>query len=300
LDNYSGFLIEGRAPLPVGTDNRANYRPVSAGYFETIGIPLLRGRSFTPADTANALLVVVINDAMAREYWPAEDPIGQRVQIAGRSTSVTVIGLVGDVLHEGLDVAAKPEMYLPVKQSFNIESEPTIVVRSEIPAAAAAAEVRAAVSAVDTAIAIDRVESMQQMVSGSVAQPRFRTMILAAFSLLALVLAAIGIYGVTNYLVIQRTREFGIRLSLGATANDVLRLVLGRAATLIGAGTCLGLVGSVLLVRLITKLLFGTAPLDPLTYSAVPVLLAAVALVASYIPARRATRIDPIVALRCD
>ena len=153
-------------------------------------------------------------------------------------------------------------------------------------------------TAIDPAIAVDRIETMQQLVSGSVAQPHFRTMILAAFSLLALVMASIGIYGVMNYLVIQRTREFGIRLSLGATQTDVLRLVLGRAATLIGAGTCLGLVGSVLLVRLITKLLFGTSPLDPLTFAAVPVLLAAVALAASYIPARRATKIDPLVALR--
>ena len=298
LDNDWAFLIEGRPPLPVGTHNVAEYRPVSAGYFETIGIPLLRGRSFTSADTAEAPWVVVINDSMAREYWPSENPIGQRLQIPGWPTWGTVIGVVGDVLHEGLDRAAKAEMYLPVEQSLNIESDPTIVVRAEIPAGAAAGELRAAVSAIDPAIAVDRIETMQQLVSGSVAQPHFRTMILAAFSLLALVMASIGIYGVMNYLVIQRTREFGIRLSLGATQTDVLRLVLGRAATLIGAGTCLGLVGSVLLVRLITKLLFGTSPLDPLTFAAVPVLLAAVALAASYIPARRATKVDPLVALR--
>jgi len=202
------------------------------------------------------------------------------------------------VLDQGLDRAARAEMYVPVEQAPNIESEPTIVVRTETDAGAAAAAVRGAVSAIDPAIPVDRIETMQQLVSGSVAQPRFRTMMLAAFSLLALVMASIGIYGVMNYLVIQRTREFGIRLSMGATQTDVLRLVLGRAATLIGAGTCLGLVGSVMLVRLITKLLFGTAPLDPLTFAAVPVLLAAVALAASYIPARRATRVDPVVALR--
>ena len=301
LDNGWSFLIEGRPPLPVGTYNMAQYRPVSAGYFETIGIPLLRGRPFTSADTAEAPWVVVINDSMAREYWPSENPIGQRLQASGgQPTWRTVIGVVGDVLHEGLDGAAKAEMYLPVEQAMNIESNPTIVVRAETAPGAAAGELRGAVSAIDPAIAVDRIETMQQLVSGSVAQPRFRTMILAAFSLLALMMASIGIYGVMNYLVIQRTREFGIRLSLGATQTDVLRLVLGRAATLIGAGTCLGLVGSVLLVRLITKLLFGTAPLDPLTFAAVPVLLAAVALVASYIPARRATRIDPIVALRCE
>jgi predicted permease len=297
LDNDWGFLIEGRPPLPVGMYNMAEYRPVSAGYFETVGIPLLRGRSFTPADTADSPWVVVINDSMAREYWPSENPIGQRLNFA-RPTWRTVIGVVGDVLHEGLDGKAKAEMYVPVEQAPNTESGPTIVVRTSLDAGAAAGELRGAVSAIDPAIAVDRIDTMQQLVSGSVAQPRFRTMILAAFSLLALVMAAIGIYGVMNYMVIQRTREFGIRLSLGATPSDVLRLVLRRAAVLISAGTCLGLVGSVLLVRLITKLLFGTAPLDPLTFAAVPILLAAVALVASYIPARRATRIDPNVALR--
>jgi predicted permease len=298
-ENGWSFVIEGRPPLPVGTYNMAQYRPVSAGYFEAIGIPLLRGRSFTSADTPEAPWVVVINDSMAREYWPSENPIGQRIQASGgQPTWRTVIGVVGNVLHESLDGAAKAEMYLPVEQAMNIESNPTIVVRAETAPGTAAGELRAAVTAIDPAIAVDQIETMHQLVSGSVAQPRFRTMILAAFSLLALVMASIGIYGVMNYLVIQRTREFGIRLSLGATRTDVLRLVLGRAATLIGAGTCLGLVGSVLLVRLITKLLFGTAPLDPLTFATVPVLLAAVALAASYIPARRATRIDPIVALR--
>jgi len=296
-DNDWGFLIEGRPPLPVGTHNMTKYRPVSAGYFETIGIPVLRGRSFTSADTAESPWVVVINDSMAREYWPSENPIGQRLNFAEPPWR-TVIGVVGDVLHEGLDGEAKAEMYLPVDQSSNIESDPTIVVRTEIDAGGAAAELRGAVSAVDPAIAVDRIETMRQLVSGSVAQPRFRTVILVAFSLLALVMASIGIYGVINYLVIQRTREFGIRLSLGATPTDVLRLVLGRAARLIGAGTCLGLVGSFFLVRLIAKLLFGTAPLDPLTFAAVPLLLAAVALVASYIPARRATKVDPLVALR--
>jgi len=298
LENGWSFIIEGRPPLPVGTYNMTQYRPVSPGYFETLGIPLLRGRWFTSADTPEAPWVVVINDSMAREYWPSENPVGQRLNFTGATR--TVIGVVGNVLHEGLDGEAKAEMYVPVEQAPNTESEPTIVMRSSLDAGTAAGELRAALSAIDPAIAVDRIETMQQLVSGSVAQPRFRTMILAAFSLLALLMASIGIYGVMNYLVIQRTREFGIRLSLGATQTDVLRLVLGRAAKLIGVGTVLGLVGSILLVRLITKLLFGTAPLDPFTFGVVPVLLAAVALAASYIPARRATRIDPIVALRCE
>jgi putative ABC transport system permease protein len=295
-DNGWAFFIEGRPPLPVGVYNMAKYRPVSAGYFETIRIPLLRGRSITPADTADSPTVVVINDAMVRAHWGAENPIGRRLRFAG--VTRTVIGVVGDVLHEGLDGKTSPEMYVPVEQAPNTESSPTVVVRTALDTGAAAAALRGAVSAIDRAMPVDRIETMDQLVSGSVAQPRFRTVILAAFSMLALVMASIGIYGVMNYLVIQRTREFGIRLSVGATQADVLRLVLGRAAVLIGAGACLGLAGSSLLVRLIEKLLFGTAPLDPFTFAAVPILLAAVALAASYIPARRATRLDPMVALR--
>ncbi|PYQ17872.1 MAG: hypothetical protein DMF81_26600 [Acidobacteria bacterium] len=157
---------------------------------------------------------------------------------------------------------------------------------------------RKTVSAIDPAVPLDQVETMEELVSASVGQPRFRTALLAVFSILALVIASIGVYGVMNYLVIQRTREFGIRLAVGATEGDVLRLVLGRAAALIVAGLCLGLLGSVVLARLIASLLYGVTPLDSLTFAAVSLLLSAVALFASYIPARRATRIDPTVALR--
>jgi putative ABC transport system permease protein len=239
----------------------------------------------------------MINQSMARAYWGEQDPVGQRLRF-GSQVWRTVIGVVGDVLHEGLDGEASPEMYVPFTQAPNIESGPTIVVRTAIDPTAVAAEVRGAVSSIDPAMPVDQIETMEQLVSVSVSQPRFRTVILAAFSVLALVMASVGIYGVMNYLVIQRTREFGIRLSVGATRGDVLRLVLGRAAVLIGVGLCLGLVGSMLLVRLIAKLLYGISPLDPLTFFAVSILLSAVALSASYIPARRATRVDPMVALR--
>jgi putative ABC transport system permease protein len=239
----------------------------------------------------------VINDAMARQYWGTEDPIGKRMRFAS-PTWRTVIGVVGDVRHAALDDQTTPEMYIPVEHAPNIESGPTIVVRTAIDPGAAIAELRTAVFAIDRTPAIDRVATMDELVSRSVSHQRFRTLILLAFAIIALGMASIGIYGVINYLVVQRTREFGIRLSVGATQSDVLRLVLGRAAALIGAGTIVGLAGSALLVRFITKLLFETTPLDPLTFVAVPVLLAAVALTASYIPARRATRVDPMIALR--
>ena len=296
-DNGWGFVIEGRPALRTGEYNLAKYRPVSPGYFETIGIPLLRGRGFISADNEDAPLVVVINESMARRYWGQGNPVAERLQF-GPPIWRTVIGVVGDVRHEGLDAEARPELYVPFAQAPNNEARTTIVVRTALDPIVVTTALRKTVSAIDPAVPLDQVETMEELVSASVGQPRFRTALLAVFSILALVIASIGVYGVMNYLVIQRTREFGIRLAVGATEGDVLRLVLGRAAALIVAGLCLGLLGSVVLARLIASLLYGVTPLDSLTFAAVSLLLSAVALFASYIPARRATRIDPTVALR--
>jgi predicted permease len=298
-DNGWAFFIEGRPPLPVGVFNMAKYRPASPGYFEAIGIPLLRGREFSFADTEDAAWVVVINQSMARKYWGQQDPVGERLRFNSK-TWRTVIGVVGDVLHEGLDGKANSEMYVPFTQAPNFENGPTIVIHTAIDSTAAAADLRSAVSTLDRAIPVDQVETMEQLVSTSTAHPRFQSLILTVFSVLALVMASIGVYGVMNYMVIQRTREFGVRLSLGATQGNVLRLVLGRAAVLIGLGLSLGLLGAASLVRLIAKLLYGVAPFDPLTFITVSVLLAVVALTASYLPARRATRVDPMTALRAE
>jgi putative ABC transport system permease protein len=297
-DNNWSFDIEGRPPRPQGADNVAGYRPVSPGYFETLAIPLLRGRGFTPADTESTPLVVVINEAMARAWWPRQDPLGQRLRFQGRPAWRTVIGVAGDVHHEGLDAEAHAEIYAPYAQMPNIQLAATLVVRTATEPTAVTASVRQAVAGIDADLPIARVETMQQIVSASVGQPRFRTTLLAAFAVLALVMASIGIYGVMNYLVSQRIREFGVRLAVGASAADVLWLVLRRAAVLIAGGLCVGLLGSVLLTRLIATLLYGVAPLDAPTFAAVSLILSGVAFVASYIPARRATRVDPIVALR--
>jgi putative ABC transport system permease protein len=209
-----------------------------------------------------------------------------------------VIGVAGDVHHEGLDAEAHAEIYAPYAQMPNIQLAATLVVRTATEPTAVTASVRQAVAGIDADLPIARVETMQQIVSASVGQPRFRTTLLAAFAVLALVMASIGIYGVMNYLVSQRIREFGVRLAVGASAADVLWLVLRRAAVLIAGGLCVGLLGSVLLTRLIATLLYGVAPLDAPTFAAVSLILSGVAFVASYIPARRATRVDPIVALR--
>ncbi len=296
-DNAWSFFIEGRPPLPIGMYNMVKYRPISPGYFEAIGIPLIQGRRFTAADSQSAPLVVIINESMARTYWGKESPVGQHLHFAGPAWR-TIVGVAGDVRHESLDGELKPEMYVPFTQIPATERTPTIVVRTAIDPGAVTASLRSAVAGIDRALPVDQVETMEQLVSASVGQPRFRTMLLAAFSILALAIASMGIYGLMTYLVSQRTREFGIRLAIGATKVDVLRLVLRRAGVLIGIGLSLGLLGSAMVARLITKLLYGVHALDPAIFVAVALLLSAIALLASYIPAWRATRVDPVSALR--
>jgi putative ABC transport system permease protein len=298
-DNGWAFFIEGRPPLPIGVYNMAKYRAVSDGYFGALGMPLVKGRDIRPTDARDAPLVVVINQAMANAYWHGEEPVGQRLRFGGQEWK-TIIGLVGDVRHEGLDTKLKPEMYVPFAQAPNIEATPTVVVRTATDPAAMASALRDAVAATDAAVPVDRVSTLDAFVSASVGQPRFRSWLLAALSLLALVMASIGLYGVTNDAVVQRTREFGICFALGATPGDVIGLVLGRAARLLIVGLILGLSASVALTRTMTRLLYEVAPLDPQTFALVPLLLLAIGIAASYIPARRASRIDPAVALRSE
>jgi len=298
-DNGWAFFIEGRPLPPIGVFDVAKYRAVSDGYFEAMRTPIIAGRAFTPADNQDAPVVVVINDSMAHQYWRGQNPIGQRLRF-GRPAWRTVIGIVADVRHEGLDGEAKAEMYVPFGQAPNVEGLPTIVVRTAIDPAAITSAVRAVVKATDASVPLDRVGTMEQLVSASVRQPRFRTFLLGVLSILALVMASIGIYGVTSYTVVQRTREFGIYLAVGATANDVLWLVLRRAVVLSGLGVGIGLLGAFAATRLIAKLLYGVTTLDSQTFAAVSLLLFAVAFVASYIPAHRAASIDPMVALRYD
>jgi putative ABC transport system permease protein len=298
-DNGWAFFIEGRPPLPVGVYNMAKYRAVSDGYFGALGMPLVKGRDIRPTDTRDAPLVVVINQAMANAYWRGEEPVGRRLRFGGQDWK-TIIGVVGDVRHEGLETELKPEMYVPFAQAPNIEATPTVVVRTTTEPAAMASALRDAVAATDAAVPVDRISTLDAFVSASVGQPRFRSWLLAALSLLALIMASIGLYGVTNDAVVQRTREFGICFALGATPGDVIGLVLGRAARLLIAGLILGLSASVALTRTMTRLLYDVAPLDPQTFAIVPLLLLAIGVAASYVPARRASRIDPAVALRLE
>ncbi len=296
-NNDWSFFIEGRPPNPRGVYDSTNYRPVTAGYFETIGIPVRRGRAFRPDDDEDHSLVVAINESMAHVFWHEENPVGKRLRF-GDEQWRTIVGVVGDVHHQGLGVEPAPEMYIPYGQVPNVEVRPTIVVRSFVDPASLTSALRKAVAEVDPEVPMDQVATMRQLVAGSVGESRFRAAVISLFALLALFVASIGLYGVMSYLVSQRTREFGIRLAIGASRGAVLRQVLGQGAKLAAIGVCIGLAGAALLGRLIASLLYGVRPLDVATLAGVSILLAAVALLASYIPARRAANADPMNSLR--
>jgi predicted permease len=296
-DSSWAFDMEGRPEKPPGVYDIANYRPVSAEYFETVGIPVQRGRSFDPTDNEDSPLVVVVNESMERTYWNQQNPVGQRVRFSDQKWR-TIVGVVGDVRHEGLGMKPEPEMYIPYGQIANVESRPTIVLRASIEPTNLTSALRKVVSEVDASVPLDQIETMKQIVSLSVGEPRFRTAVLLTFAILALFVASIGLYGVMSYLMTQRTREFGIRVAVGASSGALLRLVLGQAAKLVSIGICLGLVGAMLLARSIASLLYGITPFDTATFASVSLVLAVVAFLASYIPARRAANVDPMVALR--
>jgi putative ABC transport system permease protein len=297
IDNSWAFYIEGHPENPPGVYDVTNYRPVSEDYFETVGIPILQGRGFVPGDTENSPLVVIINSSMARTWWNQQNPLGQRVRFGDQKWR-TIVGVVGDVHHEALGTKAEPEMYVPYGQVPNVESRPTIVLRTSVEPASLTGALRTAVSEVDANVPMDQIETMNQIVYGSVAQSRFRTAMVVMFALLALFVAAIGLYGVMSYSVSQRTREFGIRMAVGASRGAILRAVLAKAAKLVSIGICLGLAGAVLLARLIASLLYGVTPFDVFTLASVSILLAVVALVASYVPALRGANVNPMDSLR--
>ena len=296
-DNSWAFSIEGRPANPPGVYDATNYRPVSADYFETVSIPVLRGRAFLPSDTEDSPLVVIINQAMARIWWKQQDPLGQRVRFGDQDWR-TIVGIVEDVHHEGLDAKPEPEMYVPYGQVPNVEARPTIVLRTSVEPESVTSALRMAVSDIDVNVPIDQIETMKEIVYGSVSQSRFRTAMLVMFALLAVFVASIGLYGVLSYSVTQRTREFGIRMAIGASRGAILRLVLSKATKLIGVGICLGLSAALLLTRLIASLLYAISPFDIATLAGVSILLAIVGLLASYVPAVRGARVNPMDSIR--
>ena len=290
------FSIEGRPPQGEGEFIAADWRSVSPGFFSTMNIPLIKGRLITAADAAPAPGVAVINETMAKRWWPNEDPIGRSIRAQGSQTTTEIVGVVGDIKDVQLAGPPNPAMYLSYQQVA--WPNMTLLVRTSAQPEAIAAALRAQVWAVENTIPIPAIGSVTDAVDLARTQPRFTMALFTGFSVIALLLAAIGIYGVVAFSVTQRTREIGIRMALGATAGDIRRLVLRGGALLALIGLAAGLAGAFALTRLMRTFLYEVSPTDPATFIAVAAGMAVIALLATYIPARRATRVDPLVALR--
>ena len=260
---------------------------------------MIAGRFLDDRDQASSLPVALINETMARRFWPNEDPVGKRFHFGWRTTDVqwlTVVGVVGDMRRQGLDKVARVETFSPLSQQPR--SDLNLVIRTSDDPLKAAGIIQSELRAIEKELVIQKVMTLDQQLGESLAQRRFQTWLLGLFSGIALLLAAIGIYGVMYHSVTQRIHEFGVRVALGAGAKDVLRLVLGQAVLLVGTGAVIGTLAALVLTRFVASLLYGVSPTDPLTYFAVFLVLIGSALVASYLPARRATKVDPMIALR--
>ena len=294
-DGRRGVSIEGREPTP-DVPTRAHTRSVTPGYFRAMGITLIAGRAFTAADAPAAPKVAIVNDTMARRYWPGVSPVGRRVRQNGTEDWMEVVGIIADVKHWGLDQTVNPELYLPQQQA--VSRTLTFIVAADGNPASLAAAVRDRVRAIDPNLPVSSVRTMEEVASVSVASRRAGMLLLAVFGGLALILAAAGIHGVMSHLVALRTAEIGVRMTLGATPAHVMGLILREGTIQALIGLAIGLTGGVLLMRAFQTMLFGVAPADPLTLSVVGVGLLATAVAACVIPARKAMRVDPVTALR--
>ena len=294
LDNP--FHIPGRSYGPSEFDD-AQFRQVTPGYFSAMSIPLFAGRWFDQHDSENAPGVLIVHQAFGRRFFNGENVMGRRLELMGDTkSSREIVGVVGNINHSALSDPQQPEMYVPYAQI----AFPTmnVVVRAAADPISLAAALRTSVSATDKDVTLSSLRSMDEVRDASVAQPRFSSQLLGLFAALALVLAAVGLYGLMAYSVTQRRNEIGIRIALGATRENILQLVLRQGSWLALSGIGLGLIGSILVTRLLSSLLFEVSPSDPMTFLTVALLLVGVALLASYVPARRATKVDPMVALR--
>ncbi|HKV38074.1 MAG TPA: ABC transporter permease [Blastocatellia bacterium] len=296
-DYVLGFNIEGRPPNPPGEDVSTNYYAISPGYFRAMGIPLIKGRLFDEHDTKDSPHVALINQEMAKRFFPNENPIGKRINVTnGPETFREIVGIVGDVKQYGLDQATPVETYEPyVQKPFSFM---TVVVRTSIDPSGLADPVRRAVLSIDPDQAVSMSKTLDQIVSESVSKQRFSTLLLSIFAAIALILAAVGIYGVLAYSVAQRTHEIGIRMALGASVFEVQRLVVGNGIILALIGVAIGEAGAIAVTRVMSSFLFNVSATDPATFVIISAVLTGVALVASYVPSRRATRVDPMIALR--
>jgi putative ABC transport system permease protein len=293
------FTIEGEPPLPPGKSTTADYATVSPGYYHVMRIPLLRGRLFSEQDSPANPNVAIVSEALARRYFANRDPIGKQMRFGFPPKSNVlreIVGVVGDVRDVALSQKPGPMMYVPFAQAPLYGGE--VVVRSSLSTSSVAAAIRQAVHSIDKNLPMTDVRAFPDALGQSVSRERFRTFLLGSFSALALVLAAVGIFGVISYSAAQRTHEIGIRMALGAQRRDVLRLILAQGARLALLGVGIGVVLAFPLTRLMASLLYSVSAADPLTFGAVAIVLLGVAVTACYIPARRAMRVDPMVALR--
>lgn len=295
------FSPEGGQPPPGAGLNLCWHSVILGDYLQTMRVPLLRGRYFNQQDTPTSTPVLIVSESLAKRYWPNQDPIGKRLKWGPPESNdpwLTIVGVVGDVKQGPLDAPTVQHTYEPYAQDIVPASALNVAMRAAGDPASLAASLRVAVWGLDRQLAVAQVRTMDEVISESVAPRRFNLYLLAAFAALAAVLAAIGIYGVISYSVAQRTHEIGIRVALGARRGDLLRQVVGQGLLLMAAGVVIGVLGALALTRFLANLLYEIKPIDPATFIAVSLLLATVALLASYIPARRATKVDPMVALR--
>jgi putative ABC transport system permease protein len=296
------FSVQGK-PVPTGQAPIADYRAITVGYFRAIGIRLLKGREFTERDSADAPDAVIVNEELARRSWPGEDPIGKRLQVGTELTRWRqVVGVVGNARLSGLEAKVDPAIYVPFPQNSwpNALRNSFIVLRTTTDPQSLIPAIRRELRSVDPTFPITQIRTMDEIVGDSLSQRRFNTALLALFAFVAVALAAVGIYGVMSYTVSQRTREMGIRMALGAKQSDITKLVTSNGARLAALGIAIGVVAAAISSRLMSSLLFGITATDPMTFVFTALLLAAVTLLASYIPSRRAARTDPIAALRYD
>jgi putative ABC transport system permease protein len=287
-------------PAP-GEQPSTEVRPVTPNFFRTMGIPLIEGRDFTAADRSDTPVVAVVSRTLAERHFPGENPIGRRIQVnAGRDGGLDceIVGLVGDIKIRSLDAEMGPAVYVPHAQLP--VGLMTFVVRTELEPTSLVSGVRSAVHSIDPQLPLADIKTMQEVVDATIARPRVVAVLLAAFAVMALVLAAVGVYGVMAYSVAQRTQEIGVRMAFGATPDSVFRMVLTHALKLVGIGVVAGLAGAGALTRVLETLLYETEPIDPLTFGVTAIVLIVVATLASYVPARRGTKIAPVEALRTE
>jgi predicted permease len=299
-----GVRVEGYVPPP-GANAKGDWQIATDGYLEAIGERLIRGRSFQASDTATSQLVALINEEMGRRYWPGQDPVGRRFKIGGGDANrpwITVVGIVGDVRHNGITDVVKEKFYVPHRQWHvslgNAIRSMTLVIKTAQDPAAIAGAVRQQVRAIDPNMPVAEIRTMSDVVDATLSTPRFTGVLLGTFAALALILSAIGIYGVLSYLVSRRAREIGIRVAIGASRAEIVRLVLRNGVSLALAGVAVGVAGAAWAAELMRGLLHDVRPGDPLTFIAVGVLLSLVAALASFVPAWRAAQVDPVIVLK--